>query len=283
MMKTIRKFQQQRNFKQFAVRHPIAFGFVILVLFLILSILTWPISQIYPYPEGSGLGETLAKLVMTACFVGLLWRFGWLDFAGYRHPGIKRIWYVLIPLIIYKVFLGVFAFSGKFTIQFPSFADALGIIFFALATSLLEESMYRGLLLSAMRKSWGSTRRGILLSAVASGLFFASNHLVNLLIRPYPVVIFQVISMTLVGFYYAIFAVSSRSIWPAVLFHWATNATITLAVNQIPNFEETLTHWVGYTAIALLPVLVSLWLLNRTVESSDTVAQTFSEPAPFAD
>ena len=48
--------------------------------------------------------------------------------------------------------------------------------------------------------------------------------------------------MTLVGIYYAIFAISGRSIWPVVAFHWATTAVITLALSQVPNFEETLAH-----------------------------------------
>lgn len=280
-MKNSQQLQRTNKFEQFAVRHPIIFGFVLIVLFGLLSTLTWPITQIYPYPEGSGLGTALAKIVMTICFVGLLWRFGWLDFAGYRHFGSKPLWMIVISLIIYKVFLGVYVFSGKFTFQIPPLAELLGIIFFALTTALLEESIYRGLLLSAMRKAWGSTHRGILLSAGISGLFFASNHFFNLLIRPFPVVFFQVLSMTLVGFYYALFTISGRSIWPAVVFHWATNATINLAVNQIPTFEETLAQWIGYTAISLVPVLVSLWLLKPVLKSSETSTTILQEPKLF--
>ena len=117
------------------------------------------------------MGSALAKLVIMFCFVGLIWRFGWLDFIGYRNLGSKCIWLIVIPLIIYKVFLGVYVFSGSFTFQFPPLVDSLGIIFFSLTTSLLEESLYRGLLLTAMRKAWGSTRWGILQSALISGLF----------------------------------------------------------------------------------------------------------------
>jgi membrane protease YdiL (CAAX protease family) len=275
-------FTQRQNtmkkFESFSTRHPIVFGFVLILLFTLLNTLTWPITQIYPYPEGSGLGEALAKIVMTVCFIGLLWRFGWLDFAGYGHFGSKRIWLIVTPLIVYKVFLGVYVFSGAFTFPFPPLVVSIGIIFFALTTSLLEESMYRGLLLTAMRKAWGSTRQGLILSALVSGLFFASLHFFNLIIRPFPVVFFQVLSMTLIGFYYAIFAITGRSIWPVVVFHWSTNAAITLALSQIPTFEETLTHWIGYTAISLIPIVVSLWLLKPAFQRSPTADTVLSEP-----
>jgi membrane protease YdiL (CAAX protease family) len=267
-----------KKFECFSIEHPLVFGFILIVLYSILSTLTWPITQIYPYSKGSDLGTALAKLIITACFVGLIWRFDWLDIAGYRNPGNKRIWVIVIPLIIYKVFLSMYVFSGKFTFQFPPLVDSLGIIFFSLTTSLLEESMYRGLLLTAMRKAWSNTRESILLSALVSGLFFAFTHFFNLLIRPFPVVFFQVLSMMLIGFYYSIFAISGRSIWPVIVFHWITNAAINLALTQVPNFEETLAHWVGYTLISLLPLGVSIWLLIRYRNFHENHLTTVPEP-----
>jgi membrane protease YdiL (CAAX protease family) len=263
--------QPLKRFQHFATQHPLAFGLVLFFLFTLLSTLTWPISQQFPFPEGSELGKALAKIVMTACFVGVLWRFGWLESAGYCHLGSRRLWLVVIPLVLYKAFLGVYVFSGAIVFPFPPLPVTLGIVVFSLTTALLEESMYRGLLLTAMLKAWGHTRRGVLLSALVSGLFWAFLHLFNLIIRPWPVVFSQVLSITLVGFYYGVIAIASRSIWPAVLFHWVTNSVITLALRPIPDFEEAIPHWVGYTLISLLPVLVSLWLLrpglNRTAAS----------------
>jgi len=169
---------------------------------------------------------------------------------------------IIIPLIIYKAILDIYAFSGALTFQFPSLSLALAITFYALTTSLLEETMYRGLLLTAMFKSWGLTRRGVILSALVSGLFWGSLHLFNLIIRPFPVVFLQVLGTTLVGFVYAVFVISGRSIWPAILFHWVTNASVNLALSQNPNFEETITHWIGHITISLLPLLVSLLVLK---------------------
>jgi membrane protease YdiL (CAAX protease family) len=148
---------------------------------------------------------------------------------------------------------------------------------YALSTALLEESIARGLLLPAMRKAWGDTPKGLILSALISGFFWASLHFFNLLIRPFPVVFLQVISMTLVGFYYAIFTISGRSIWPAVVLHWAVNSALNLALNSNPNFQETITHHLGYAAVSLLPVLVGLWVLQPNWRTYELQSTTLSE------
>ena len=123
--------------------------------------------------------------------------------------------------------------------------------------------MYRGLLLTAMVKAWGSARRGLFAAAVFSGLFFASTHFFNLLIRPFPVVALQVIGMTMVGFVYAAIALKGGSIWPLVIFHWMINASIGLQVIQLPNFEETTIVWVIFVLVMLPVVGVGIYLMRN--------------------
>jgi len=57
-----------KKFQSFAAHHPIIFGFVVILLFALLSILVLPIQQIYPFPEGHEIGIALSKLLITACF-----------------------------------------------------------------------------------------------------------------------------------------------------------------------------------------------------------------------
>lgn len=123
--------------------------------------------------------------------------------------------------------------------------------------------MYRGLLLTAMVKAWGSTRRGLLAAAVFSGLFFASTHFINLLIRPFPLVALQVFGMTMVGFGYAAIAIKGGSIWPVVIFHWMVNASIGLQAIQIPNFEETTIAWAIFVLVMLPIVGVGIYLMRK--------------------
>ncbi len=252
-----------KKFSRFTTRHPIVFGFIVIVLFTFLSTLTWPITQIYPAPEGYEVGTAIAKLVIAACFMLLLWSFGWLKSAGFASLGRKQIWLLVIFLMIYNAIIGVYAFMGSFRFSLPSTGLILAVIFYTFATSLVEETMYRGLLLTAMMKAWGSARRGLFAAAILSGLFWASLHFFNLFIHPFPVVALQVFGMMMVGFVYAAIVLSSGSIWPTVVFHWVINTSISLQAIQNPNFEETTTAWIIFNLVALPMVAVGIYLLLR--------------------
>ena len=265
-----------KKFESFSVRRPIIFGFILIVLFTLLSTLTWPITQIYPFPEGYEVGNILAKLVITACFIFMLWRFGWLKISGVTSLGSKRIWLLAIWIAIYKAGLSVYAFTGSFEFHLPVAGLTAAIIIFTLATSLLEETMYRGLLLTTMIKAWGGTRKGLFAAAILSGSFWASLHFINLLVRPFPLVALQVLEMMMVGFLYAALVLSGRSIWPAVFIHWATNAAVSLQIVQIPNYSETNTVWMISFLVTLPLIAVGTYLLQKVklptqIENEETL------------
>ena len=160
-----------KKFANFSVRHPFIFGVILILLFSLLSTLTWPITQTYREPEGYEVGETLAKLIIAACFILLLWRFDWLKNAGITTRGQKSIWLLAIGIAIYKAILSVYAFTGSIEFHLPTSGLTIAILFFTFATSLLEETIYRGLLLTAMVKAWGSTRKGLFAAAVFQDSF----------------------------------------------------------------------------------------------------------------
>ena len=252
-----------KKFQEFAVRHPIVFGFIVILLFALLSTLVWPIMQIYPYPEGHEIGISLSKLVITACFMFLLWRFGWIKAAGFTSLGRKQVWLLAIVMMLYNAIFAVYAFTGSFNLDLPSLDLTLAVIFFTFTTSLLEETMYRGLVLTTLVKAWGSTRKGLFVAAIVSGLFWASLHLFNLGNNPFPVVALQVLGMAIPGFVYAAIVLSGRSIWPAIVFHWVINLAVSLQAIQNTGFEETQPTWLIFNLVVLPMVIVGVYLLRK--------------------
>jgi membrane protease YdiL (CAAX protease family) len=252
-----------------AVQHPIIFGFVLFLLFTLLSTITWPITQIKTAPAGYELGTAIAKLTIAGCFLLLLWGFGWLKPAGFTAWGAKRIWFLVVGLIIYRAVFGIYAYTGSFKFELPAVELTLAILFYTFSASLVEESMYRGVLLTAMVKAWGSTRKGLYTAAFLSALVWGSMHFFNLMIRPFPVVGLQVLETVIAGFAYAAIVLSGSSIWPVILFHWAVNATINLQVSQIPGFEETISTGIIFNLTALPMLIVGFILLRKAALQSE--------------
>jgi len=262
-----------KKFESFSTRHPIVFGFVLILLFTLLSTIAWPITQIYPYPEKYELSGALAKLMIASCFMLLLWGFGWLKIAGYPTLGSQRTWLVTIALMIYNAIFAIYAFTGSFQFGLPSISLTLAVIFFTFTTSLLEETMYRGLLLTAMVNAWGDTRPGLFAAAILSGLFWASLHFFNLIIRPFPVVALQVLGMAIVGFVYASIVLFGRSIWPPIVFHWVINTVVSLQVSQNQTLEETTQTWLIFNLIVLPMVAVGVYLMQKATLNIKSVEQ----------
>ena len=252
-----------KKFQSLAARHPVIFGFIVIVLFALLSILVWPITQIYPFPEGHEIGIALSKLVITACFMFLLWRFGWIKTSGFASLGSKQVWIFAIVLMVYNAIFAVYAFTGSFKLGLPGMDLTLAVIFFTFTTSLLEETMYRGLVLTALVKAWGSTRKGLFAVAIVSGLFWASLHLFNLVVSSFPIVALQVVGMVIPGFVYAAMVLYGRSIWPVITFHWMVNVMVTLQAVQNPNYEETMPAWLIFNLVVLPMVIAGVYLLRK--------------------
>jgi hypothetical protein len=67
-----------KRVKEFFINRPILFGFTLIMLYLVLAIISYPISCLFPAKEPYLLyGEAFAKFIIFAVFFLILWRFGW--------------------------------------------------------------------------------------------------------------------------------------------------------------------------------------------------------------
>jgi len=252
-----------KKLKIFTVQHPIIFGFLLIFIYSILGTLTWPITQLSPESNLPTLGEALAKLVIALVFIVIVWQFGWLRITGVSYLGGWQIWLLLIPLIIYTTMASNFAFTGGLFFTIPRPDTAFTITLFEIGTSLVEEVMYRGLLLAAMIQAWGYSSRGLYKSASLSALSFALLHLFNLIVNPLPEVSSQVLMALFAGFIYATFVLLSKSIWPAVLCHYLVNTVVNFWLTSNPVPASFFIHYIRYTLLLIPPLIVCVFLLSR--------------------
>jgi membrane protease YdiL (CAAX protease family) len=197
-------------------------------------------------------GDALSKVVVIAVFVFVLRRFGWLGASGLTRLANRRDWLVIAGLLIYLVFAKLYAFTGTLSLSLPSSPLQTAYLIATFPGSLLEEVLCRALVLIAMMLAWGDTKRGIVKSVVLSSVFFGMAHLVNVVVRPVGVVLFQAVVVSLPGILYGALVLKTRSLWPTTLIHWLTNAAVNMRIAEFAHYQETSTMWV-WLALFLIP------------------------------
>ena len=265
------------KFKRFAVNRPFLFGLVLVVLYAILGTLTFPVHFLFPESEtGQLFGDALAKFIIFGCFLLILWRFGWIKASRINRLGNFVTWLIVIIILVYKIPLELYAYTGDFAVKLPVSPLNFANITLSLVTSLVEETLFRALLLVAMITAWGGTKKGQIKAILLSSIFFGLMHLANILIHPIGVVLFQAIIVTLPGILYAAIVLTRKSLWPAIALHWLTNAAVNIKISGIEAFQETFSMWVIY-AIILIPIMAYsvflIWKLPEAYKYEEEPAQ----------
>lgn len=249
------------NYKNFALNYPFVFGLVlILLVYPLLGFLTFPVHYLFPETDsGQLLGDALAKLLTLLAFLVIYWRFGWLKDSGLARFGSLPVWLVVIPLLAYKVLTWLYAFTGDLSFPITDPEIALSTLTVQLGTSLVEETLVRGLVITAMLLAWGNTKSGQFKVLVFSSLYFGLIHLFNLIARPPGLVFLQAAILTLPGLLYAALVLKYRTLWPGILIHWLTNAAVNIKLIGAENYQETLPIWLTAAAVTLPLALLSVY------------------------
>jgi membrane protease YdiL (CAAX protease family) len=241
--------------KAFSLRHPFWFGIALFFCFALATALTYPVHFLFPDTTAGVLyGDTLSRLVVAGLLLAVIWRFGWLEASGLSNLRLGWGWLVVVVVLLYKSTAELYAFTGSLRAVPPtsSFQFAQWLYYFFGA--LNEEFVARCLVLVAMLVAWGATRNGILKSVLLSSLLFGGAHLFNAINTPLVPVLYQTFLALVPGILYASFYLATRSMWPAILLHWITNALVNTKIATLPGYTETPTVWTLW-GIALIPLL----------------------------
>jgi membrane protease YdiL (CAAX protease family) len=244
------------KFKSFALRRPVLFGIVLMFLYVVFVYLTYPINFLFPDNEiGQFYSDAAIKLVIFLIFLGILWRFGWIQASGLTRFGDLRVWLVVAVILVYHTLVNLRSMSGDFAIAFPDSPLAVANLVYYFPASLLEEIMFRGLTLVAMVLAWGHTKNGLLKAVLLSSLLFGLIHLFNLVELPVDVIFLEVLVASMLGFLWAAILLAARSMWPAIILHWLTNAAVNVKLVGMENFQETYSMHAA-RAIFFIPLVV---------------------------
>lgn len=259
------------KFKNFALRRPFLFGIALIFIYVIFVYLTYPINFLFPENDiGQLYSNAAIKLTISLLFLVILWRFNWTKSSGLTRLGNVKVWLVTAIILVYHLLVNLHFMTGDLAIVFPDSPLAFANLVYYFPASLMEEIMFRGLTLLAMVMAWGSTSKGLVKAALLSSLLFGLIHLLNIVELPIEVVFLEVLVAAVLGFLWAAITFAARSLWPAIILHWLTNAAVNLKLIGIDNFQETFAMHVG-RAVFFIPLAVYgaylVWKLPKSFQN----------------
>ena len=256
-----------KRLSNWAIRRPVVFTLfvcvpgLLVILTCALVLAEWFRHSTEWGRTGAIIGTAIGLTLGAALLIELLRRFEWLHAAGFRRTA-PAAWRLIVPPLLWIVSANFYVSSGTFDLDFSDPTQSLLLSVRMLATGLLEETMFRGVVLTAMLAAWAQQRHVVLKSVLLSSLVFGLVHLLNLGTRDSVSVIANSVYTCFTGVLFAGIAVRSGSIWPAIILHGVSNALLTL--NRL---GEPAPDWTpAYTSMRILVhlplALYGLWLLR---------------------
>ena len=215
------------------------------------------LGEVVQFPELTSIVLVVLSIVLIVYLrVG-----GRLAFYGIRsvQPGTLPLTFFYIPLFAITFVQYAKGFESGLDLRTVAFAVLL-----VTAVGFIEELLFRGFLLQALR-----TRGNLTRAIIISGVTFGIGHIVNLL-RGYSLTdqALQLVGAVLIGIALAYCAVLTGSILPGVVFHALFNLSGTLTTPSVLWDSVT----VGVIAIVMIAYI--LVLRNRLVRSGPAVIGT---------
>jgi len=252
-----------QKINSFTIKHPIVFGLLVTMVFLLMLILSTILGNLWPGTEPYGQpGGIFGRLISIIILLAVLSRLGWLLLAGFTSLGSWRAWLVSLLFLIYAITLSTYAFTDNLDFDISGRLPSGMVILFILVAAFLEEVVFRGLILSGFIRTWGKTNRDILKSILISSLFFCSIHLLDFLSgRTLASVILQGLEAYFLGIFLAAFVLNSRSIYPATFFHGLLNLSAYMSFAS-QGLEPKPASWLLLSLLMLPLALYGLFFIR---------------------
>ncbi|HLE73136.1 MAG TPA: hypothetical protein VI688_02715, partial [Anaerolineales bacterium] len=157
------------RFKRFAAKHPVAFALVVSFIYILMLFVSAMLGTLLPGEETYGqVGGIIGRVASIAVLLALLFRLGWLGAAGFTRLGRWQTWLLTLLPLAYSIAVSAYAMTGNFDFRFSAAALSGSVTLFILIAAFLEEVAFRGLILHAFVRVWGSTNRGLIKSVLIS-------------------------------------------------------------------------------------------------------------------
>lgn len=205
----------------FAERHPLWFVALLQLAVIVVYGLAGTVAHFGGFSE-QGL-NALANTVLSVLAAGSLSALGWWGLVGFGRLGhASDLWHVA-PLLL------PVAINLAFGFEITASALLLQLLAASLLIGFAEESIFRGLMLNALKA------RGPWTAAIVTTVLFGLSHSLNLLSGRSGVdILIQVAYALAIGFGFAAVALRTGLIWPLVIVHALIDFTAFIGRTDVP-------------------------------------------------
>ncbi len=258
------------NISKFATHRPGRFILILTIAWVVL-LLAFMItaSTVFNISYGDAITVSISRLAVTACVLLLVWRLDWLKASGISRPGSWHVWLLALGGLVFIAGASLYSFYGSIAFDLSSLLqlpDARTAVITHFVAGLSEEILFRGLLLYALIRVWGSTTRGILGSVLLSSVLFALVHLTQ--VFTYGTSLSSALVLVLQAFVLSIWwgalVVMGGSIWPAVIIHFMGNTVVVVQGLNTPVVEPVTLAYTQLLWLSLPLGLLAISLLSKT-------------------
>ena len=232
-------------------------GFILMVETLLLKL-----------PVNNPFVQVAATLVATVVLLGFISRLGWLRAIGLSRVGVFPTWVITILVGIYIVRVGFYAFFNEIgfgPINLTLTAEARAILLHDLLVGFVEETFFRGIILYALIRVWGHTKKGQVTAVFVQAGMFGVLHMLQVLAGAAPAAAAANVLATFVfGVWTGALVLRVGSLWPAIILHALSNACVLIKGLSSVWVDPVST---GYLVEALLetPVaILAIWAMLKT-------------------
>ena len=254
--------------KTFAEKRP--FVFVVLVLltwFFLGAVLVFGSAALLRVSIVEDVPQIIGTLGATFVLLVIMGRMGWLRSIGIARFGGWRVWLMVLPLLVYMILAYWYGFFGDVSFDFGVFArsdEARRILVRDGIVGFVEETLFRGIVLYALVRVWGKSRGGLIASVIVQAALFGALHMLHVGAgSPSVTVLMVVMNSFLSGIWWGVIVLRWESLWPAIVLHGLSNASVLTKGISSAYIEPATTAYIRATLLEIPLLVLGVWLLLR--------------------
>ena len=266
---------KDNRLEKWAKQHPIASGFLIVILFVILRKGFYFLFKALPQTMGLRiLNEVLDAIwpyLMVVAFN---------QTETFRKKGFFRTLFIGLPYLILSIVLlvlNIISTAQKPGIEWYPLPMILFSLFTGFAIGFREESIFRGVEINILADKYLKDRKGIWLTVLISAFFFGIMHMSNMLIgSSFMACLGQSLNAFFIGLMFAAVYLRGDSLWAMMFIHGlydiavsvpsmftkthGTDGLSSLALKQEMSFE----YVISSNSLAPVYIGITLYLLRKS-------------------